>query len=246
MNPLTLEVEDLHKAYGRKQVLRGLGLDARPGSVIAILGANGSGKSTFMRCLLGLHVFAQGRIAVMGEDVRKGPSYRRHIGYMPQTPSFPENLTVREIANLVARVRKAEPDFARGREMGVQGFLDEKWKTLSGGMKQKVNAMLAVAFDAPLLVLDEPTASLDPASRLRLVDLLKRERAAGKTILLSTHLLGDLWELADRLAFLKDGRMRCFPALEIPGKGRDLGEFERNVAALLEDGHRMRHEEVIG
>jgi Cu-processing system ATP-binding protein len=231
---IPLKVTDLHKSYGRKHVLRGFNLFAGPGTVTAILGPNGSGKSTFMRCLLGLHVYSQGRIEVMGEDASQGPRYRRHLGYMPQLPSFPENLTVREIATLVERVRGASPDFSKGRELGVSEFLDQKWKTLSGGMKQKVNAVLAIAFDAPMLVLDEPTASLDPASRLHLVDILKREKAAGKTILMTTHLLGDLWELADRLAFLQDGKVQVIPASEVPGKGSDLDQFERCVAGLLE------------
>jgi Cu-processing system ATP-binding protein len=234
MNDVPIAVAGLRKAYGRKQVLRGFDLEARPGTVTAILGSNGSGKSTFMRCLVGLHVFAEGTIRVMGEDVHGGPAYRRHIGYMPQYPGFPENLTVREIARLVSRVRGVAPDFGRAGEMGVAAFLDQKWKTLSGGMKQKVNATLAVAFDAPILVLDEPTASLDPASRIKLVDLLKRERGQGKCILLSTHMLGDLWELADSLVFLKEGKVVTLPAADMPGMGTDIGLFERSVAAHLD------------
>jgi len=229
-----LEARGLAKAYGKKRVLRGFDLQASAGSVTAILGPNGSGKTTFMRCLLGLHVFQEGSLSVLGEDIRRGPAYRRHIGYMPQIPSFPENLSVREIADLVSRVRGVKPDFARGGGLGVEAFLDQKWKTLSGGMKQKVNASLAVAFDAPLLVLDEPTASLDPASRLKLVDLLRAEKARGKCILLSTHVLGDLWELADRLAFLRDGQARVREARTIPGMGTDIGLFERSIAAELE------------
>jgi Cu-processing system ATP-binding protein len=153
---------------------------------------------------------------------------------MPQTPSFPENLTVREIARLVEKVRRVEPDLGPASELGVRDFLDQPWKTLSGGMKQKVNAVLAIAFGAPLLVLDEPTASLDPASRLRLVEILKRERAAGKTILLTTHQLGDLWELADVLVFLREGRAPRVEARDIPGMGTDLPLFERQVADFLE------------
>ena len=203
---MTLLAAGLTFAYHpRRPVIRDLTVEFTPG-ITVILGPNGSGKSTFMRCLLGLHVFSRGRIEVMGEDASRGPAYRRHLGYMPQQPSFPENLTVREIAALVEKVRGAKPDFGRSRVLGVREFLGQKWKTLSGGMKQKVNAALAVAFDPPVLVLDEPTASLDPASRLHFVDMLKREKAEGKTILMTTHVLGDIWELADRMAFLQAGR----------------------------------------
>ena len=231
-----LEIRSLSKRFGRVQAVKELDLRVQPGNIYGILGPNGSGKTTFMRCLLGLHVFQEGSLSVMGENVRHGPAYRRHIGYMPQVPGFPENLSVREIASLVAGVRKVKPDFARGGGLGIEAFLDQKWKTLSGGMKQKVNASLAVAFDAPLLVLDEPTASLDPASRLKLVDLLRAEKARGKCILISTHVLGDLWELADRLAFLREGRVRVLEARSMPGMGTDIGLFERSVAAELEAG----------
>lgn len=232
--PSPLSVEGLRKAYGRKRVLHGFDLELEDATVTAILGSNGSGKSTFMRCLLGLHVPDSGRIRVMGDDTREGPTYRRHIGYMPQTPGFPENLTVREIARLVERIRGVRPNFESGGNLGVMDFLDQKWKTLSGGMKQKVNAVLALAFDAPLLVLDEPTASLDPASRLHLVDLLKEEKARGKTILLTTHRLDDLLELADRLVFLRDGKARYLNARDVAGYGSDPVLFERQVATHLE------------
>jgi Cu-processing system ATP-binding protein len=238
MTAARLSVEGLRKSYGKKNVLRGLYLDALPGTVTAVLGPNGCGKTTFMRCLLGLHVPDDGVIRVLGEDTRSGPAYRRHIGYMPQVPGFPENLTVREIARLVEKVRGSSPDFSRGETLGIRDFLGQKWKTLSGGMKQKVNAALALAFDAPLLVLDEPTASLDPASRLHLMDALKEEKARGKTILITTHRLDDLWELADRLAFLRDGRAHCMDAGDMPGMGTDPALFERHVAAHLEDGRR--------
>lgn len=238
MSTARLQVEDLRKSYGRKTVLRGLNLEAFPGTVSAVLGPNGCGKTTFMRCLLGLHVPDGGVVRVLGEDTRRGPAYRRHIGYMPQVPGFPENLTVKEIARLVETVRNTCPDFSRGKKLGIDGFLGQKWKTLSGGMKQKVNAVLALAFDAPLLVLDEPTASLDPASRLHLMDALKEEKARGKTILITTHRLDDLWDLADRLVFLREGRALCMDADDVPGMGTNPALFERQVAARLEEGGR--------
>lgn len=234
MNPASLSIVGLRKAYGKKEVLRGVNLEALPGSVTAILGPNGCGKTTLMRCLLGLHVPDGGAIRVLGEDVRLGPAYRRHLGYMPQVPGFPENLTVREITRLVESTRNVSARFGHGERLGITAFLDQKWKTLSGGMKQKVNAALALAFDASLLVLDEPTASLDPASRLRLMEALRDEKARGKAILLTTHRLDDLWEIADRLVFLRDGKAECVAADDVPGMGSDPSLFERHVAGYLE------------
>lgn len=230
----TLRISGLHKRYGRKEVLRGVHLEAFPGTVTAILGANGCGKTTLMRCLLGLHVADAGSIQVMGEDALTNTAYRRHLGYMPQAAGFPENLTVREITRLVENVRQRTADPGPGHLLGITGFSDQKWKTLSGGMKQKVNAALALAFDAPVLVLDEPTASLDPASRIQLMKALHREKAAGKTILLTTHRLDDLWELSDHLVFIRDGRARGVSAPEVPGMGDNLPLFEQHVAAHLE------------
>ena len=230
----SLRVTGLRKRYGRKEVLRGLDLEAFPGTVTAILGANGCGKTTFMRCLLGLHVPDAGSLQVMGEDACTGTTYRRHIGYMPQSPGFPENLTVHEITRLVERVRGKPADFTPSRQFGIDAFFDQKWKTLSGGMKQKVNAALALAFDAGVLVLDEPTASLDPASRILLMKALRVEKAKGKAILLTTHRLDDLWEISDHLVFLQNGRANHVPAPDIPGMGSNLALFEQHVASHLE------------
>ncbi len=237
MTPPSLHIAGLYKRYGKKEVLRGVDLEAFPGTVTAILGANGCGKTTLMRCLLGLHVPDAGSIRVMEEDARRGTSSRRHIGYMSQSPGFPENLTVREITRLVESVREKQADFAPSQQFGIAGFLDQKWKTLSGGMKQKVNAALALAFDASVLVLDEPTASLDPASRIHLMNALRREKAKGRSILLTTHRLDDLWELSDHLVFLRNGHAERLRAHDVPGMGVNLSLFERHVAAHLEEAH---------
>lgn len=231
----SLRITGLFKRYGKKEVLKGLDLEAFPGRVTAILGANGCGKTTLMRCLLGLHVPDRGSIRVMGEDARQGTASRKHIGYMSQSPGFPENLTVREITRLVERVRGRSADPTPGLALGIAGFLDQKWKTLSGGMKQKVNAALALAFDAGVLVLDEPTASLDPASRILLMTALRAEKARGKTILLTTHRLDDLWEISDDLVFLRHGKARHLSARDVPGMGTSLSRFEQHVAQILED-----------
>ena len=185
---LPIRIEGLRKSYGRKAVLRGIDLHCEAGTVTAVLGSNGSGKSTLIRCILGLNVPESGTLRVFGEDVFAAPSYRRHLGYMPQHPSFPENLTVHEILQLVSRTRGVAPDFTRCAALQVEACLSQRWKTLSGGMKQRVNAFLAMAFNPSLLILDEPTASLDAESGRIVIDLLLGQaQATGATLLIVTH-----------------------------------------------------------
>ena len=233
---LPLEISDLKKSYGRKKVLRRVDLTCSPGSITAVLGPNGSGKSTLIRCILGLNIPDSGSVEVFGANAVGQSGYRRHIGYMPQHPSFPENLTVAEILHLVERVRGRKADSSLCSVLEVDGFFGQRWKTLSGGMKQRVNAFIALVFDAPLLVFDEPTASLDPASRLKFMDLIRREKARGKTLLISTHLLDDIRETADHLLFLNNGNAVNIPREKLSETASSPEAFDRAVANLLENG----------
>ena len=233
---LPIQIEGLFKSYGRKSVLRGMDLDCKPGTVTAVLGSNGSGKSTLIRCILGLNIPDSGAIRIFGENISESPAYRRDVGYMPQHPSFPENLTVHEILQLVSRTRAVAADFNRCASLQVEAYLGQRWKTLSGGMKQRVNAFLAMAFNPSILILDEPTASLDPASRLKFMDLVTAEKREGKTLLFSTHLLEDIRDVADYLVFLRSGKAHCISKqrmLEIAGS-LNPNAFEQAVAICLE------------
>ena len=216
---LPLKISNLKKSYGRKTVLQGVDLACSTGSITAILGPNGSGKSTLLRCILGLNIPDSGAVEVFGLNALGQSGYRKHIGYMPQHPSFPENLTVAEILSLVERVRGSKADESLCSVLEVKDFQEQRWKTLSGGMKQRVNAFIALIFDAPLLVFDEPTASLDPASRLKFMDLIRREKARGKTLLISTHLLDDIRETADHLLFLNNGNAINIPREKLSETG---------------------------
>ncbi len=234
---LPIRIDGLCKSYGRKSVLQGLDLRCEPGTVTAVLGSNGSGKSTLIRCVLGLNVPETGTIKVFGESVSASPAYRRHIGYMPQHPSFPENLTVHEILQLVSRTRNVAPDFNHCASLQVEAYLGQRWKTLSGGMKQRVNAFLAMAFNPSILILDEPTASLDPASRIKFMELVKAEKQRGKTLLFSTHLLEDIREVADYLVFLRNGKAHRVSMQRMMESPNSLNPhaFEQAVAVCLEE-----------
>ena len=231
-----IEAQGLSKRYGRARVLRAVDLAVRAGRVTAILGPNGAGKSTLIRLLLGLARPDAGRVTVAGAPVGSDPAYRAGIGYMPQHPRFPGNLTGREVVRLLRELRGhtvPEDDELFG-AFDLAAALDKPVRTLSGGTQQKLNAAVAFMFRPTLLILDEPTAGLDPVASRILKDRIVGARQAGVTVVLVSHVLSELEDLADDVIFLLDGSVEFQGPLrrlkEITGESR----LERAVACLME------------
>jgi Cu-processing system ATP-binding protein len=205
-----LELVGLSRHFGALKVIDGLVLTVEAGEVLGIVGPNGAGKTTLMKTLLGLTSSDGGTILVDGERVGHDPAYRANVGYMPQIARFPENLSA---AELIAMVRDL-----RGNDAVVVDDLTERFRladqlhkplrVLSGGTRQKVNAVLAFLFRPALLVLDEPTAGLDPVSSGILKDKIAEVRDEGRAVIVTSHVLSDLDALADDIAFLVDGKLR--------------------------------------
>ena len=233
--PPILTAEGLVKRFGRREVLRGVDLALGRGRVTAVLGPNGSGKTTLVKALLGLVHPDAGRITFDGAEVRPGDvAYRARVGYMPQAARFPENLTAREVLALLRALRPAEAaDETLAAALGLAGEMDRPLRQLSGGTRQKVNAAVAFLFRPALVVLDEPTAGLDPVAAGVLKDRIRAEQTRGTAFLLTSHLMGEIEELADDLVFLLDGRVRFAgpPAAlrALTGEGR----LERALAHLM-------------
>ncbi len=204
-----IEFRNLTKRFGKNTVLRGISLALSPGSSVAILGPNASGKTTLLKCLLGLTRPDEGTILVNGVPITDSPLYRHRIGYMPQHPHFPENLQVAEVIELVKRVRAiAAPIEAPYIErFRLETELKKPIRALSGGTRQKLSAVLAFMVEADIFVLDEPTAGLDPLALRVLKDEIQQRRARGCTILMTTHTLGDVPELCDEVLFLLEGKI---------------------------------------
>jgi len=204
-----IEISGLKKRYGRLTVLDGLDLEIRPGAVTAVLGPNGAGKTTLIKSILGLVRPEGGEIRFGGKVLGGSSEYRRRIGYMPQIPRYPENLKVGEIISMIRDLRgnPEEVDEELAIAFDLSREMDKPFKALSGGTRQKVSAVLAFLFRAELLILDEPTAGLDPISSSRLKDKVARERDAGRTIILTSHIMSEVEELADRVVYLLDGRI---------------------------------------
>lgn len=202
-----IHVEHLTKRYGKAVVVDDVSFDVELGGSIALWGANGAGKSTIMRCLLG-SIGYEGTVEIGGHDVRRrGKAARQLIGYVPQHLSFFDDLTVGETVVLSARLRRVGAD--RGHELldrlGLGGDADKRVGALSGGMKQRLGIALALIADPPVLLLDEPTSSLDVASRASVLEVFEGLRDERRAVVLTSHRLDEVGLLASRVIALADG-----------------------------------------
>jgi Cu-processing system ATP-binding protein len=207
------------KRYGKLWALRGVDLSFMKGEVVMLIGPNASGKTTLIKCLLGLVRPTEGHITVNGEVIGTDPAYRTNIGYMPQISQFPATLTIGQLLEMMADIRelgKDELEDGLVEELGLATQLDKRLSTLSGGTKQKVSAVLALRTRPEILVMDEPTAGLDPVSAKRVLDRAAALRDEGGTVLITSHLMEEVESLADRVAYLEDGVLRfLLPVQEI-------------------------------
>jgi Cu-processing system ATP-binding protein len=230
----------LRKRFGRVEVLKGVDIAIKGGRVTAVLGPNGAGKSTLIKCILGLVRADSGSLTVNGSLVDDDPSHRADLGYMPQVARFPENLTGRDVVHLLRDLRgDAVPeDDELFDAFGLVREMDKPVRTLSGGTRQKLNAAVAFMFRPSMLILDEPTAGLDPVASGIFKEKIARARDEGRSILLSSHVLSELDELADDVVFLLDGRVEFEGSLrrlrEVTGESR----LERAIARLMQPGPR--------
>lgn len=230
-----IRVEHLHKSFGRRAVLRDVSLHVRRGMITGMAGPNACGKTTLLKCVLGHALPERGRIEVNGQDIADGCGYRHDVGYMPQIPQFPPHIRIDELLRVLEDLRgeraPRKPELVE--YFGLAPTLGQPFGELSGGTRQKVAAVAAMMFDPALLILDEPAAGLDPRSSLRLKELLGREQARGKTVLLVSHSIAELELLAHDLVYMMEGR--CAYAGSIEGLKRQVSEpvLERAISRLL-------------
>jgi Cu-processing system ATP-binding protein len=229
-----IEINNLHKKFGKLIVLDGLDLEIKSGGIFAILGPNGSGKTTLIKSILGMVIPNSGEIKIENQSVLKKWEYRNQINYLPQIANFPTNLTVKE---LIAMVKNLRPKEANDEELielfSLQPFIDKKLGNLSGGTKQKVNIVLTFMFDSELIILDEPTTGLDPISLIHLKEIIQRERLKGKTILITTHIMSFVEEVADEIVFLLDGEIHFKGSLKELRSLTNLTDLEHAIAHLM-------------
>jgi len=220
-----LTIAGLRKSFGDRRVLDGVDLEIAAGESVALLGANGSGKTTTLRCIVGLARPDAGRMTVAGCDVAQDPlAARTRLSYLPQRSMFPSTLTVRETLAVVARLRGVESS-AIDRELASCGLVplaDRNVGYLSGGERQRLAMAVAFLPSVDVYVLDEASASLDPAASRVLFQRARELNREGRTLLFTTHIPADVRHLATRAVLLRHGR------IESDGEGAfALQEYER-------------------
>ncbi|MCB9596219.1 MAG: ABC transporter ATP-binding protein [Sandaracinaceae bacterium] len=211
MADLLVETRGLTKRYGKVRALDSLDLSVGPGEVYGFLGRNGAGKSTTIRILMGITKPDGGVVRLFGEPVRGTPVHlRQKIGYVAQEQSFYEWMTAARLAKFVSRFYPTWDDATFLAQAKAQAIpLDRKVGTFSGGMKMKLALALALGHRPPLLILDEPSAGLDPVARREFLERVREDaERTGRTTFFSTHLVDEVELVADRVGILEDGRTR--------------------------------------
>lgn len=234
-----INVSDLHKKFGKNQVLQGIDLEIEQGGIFAILGPNGSGKTTLIKSILGMVIPNSGSIEIEGKPIKNDWKYRHKIDYLPQIANFPANLTVEELIRMIKdlRANKITGEEQLIKLFKLEAFLKKKLGNLSGGTKQKVNIVLAFMFDSPLIILDEPTSGLDPISLIRLKGLITSEKEKGKTILITSHIMSFVEEVTNNIVFLLEGKIYFKGSISELKEKTGEPDFEHAIATLLQQGY---------
>ena len=226
-----IEIKNIYKKFGKLEVLNDINLSFKKGECIALIGPNGCGKTTLIKSILGMVIPSKGDILFNKKSILKEFKYREQIGYMPQIGRYPDYMTVGQIIEMIKKIRNSDQvldeDLVHAFEL--EKIVDKQMRTLSGGTTQKVSATLAFLFNPEVLILDEPTAGLDPLASEILKEKIIKEKEKGKLILITSHLLSELDDLITQIIYMQDGTVH----------------FHQTIADLLESTNEQKISKAI-
>ena len=203
---------NVSKKFGKLKALDDVSVTCAKGECIALIGPNGCGKTTLIKSILGMVVCDSGFITFNGKNIKHHWQYRAGIGYMPQIGRYPENMTIGQVLDMMKDIRGKKVtmlDEDLINQFGLKEILTKRMRTLSGGTRQKVSAALAFLFNPDVLILDEPTAGLDPVSSEILKEKIIAEKNKGKLVLITSHVLSELDDLISQVIYMQEGKL-CF------------------------------------
>lgn len=239
-----ITLKNIHKKFGKLQVLVDVNVAFKKGECIALIGPNGCGKTTLIKSILGMVLPDGGEIIFNGKSIIKEFQYRENIGYMPQIGRYPDNMTIGQIIEMIKQIRNSKTalDEDLVKAFHLEKMYEKQMRTLSGGTTQKVSATLAFLFNPEVLILDEPTAGLDPLASEILKEKIIKEKEKGKLILITSHLLSELDDMITQIIFMQEGKI-CFHST-ITDLLQSTGEvrISKAIAKILkEKNHEQDH-----
>ncbi len=210
-----IRTEKIEKHFGKLHVLKGVDTSFNAGEVVSVIGPNGSGKTTLIKTILGMVVADKGTIYFDDKDVKRDFSYRHHIGYMPQIGHYPENMKIGQLFSMMKDIRKSVSKLDEDliTDYKLASMFDKPMRTLSGGTTQKVSAALAFLFNPKVLILDEPTAGLDPLASEILKAKVIKAKSEGKLVIITSHIMSEVEEMADKIMYLFEGRINFYKSI---------------------------------
>lgn len=223
------------KQFNKLKALDNVSVTCNKGECIALIGPNGSGKTTLIKSILGMVVPDSGFITFNGKNILHNWDYRKNIGYMPQIGRYPENMTIGGVLDMMKDIRSHNGllNDELIHSFGLQSLMRKKMRTLSGGTRQKVSAALTFLFDPEVLILDEPTAGLDPVASELLKDKIISEKKRGKLILVTSHVLSELDDLVTQIIYMQEGQLRFHKSIEELRLDTGEQKLSRAIASVM-------------
>jgi len=224
------------KQFGKIRALDNVSLKCSKGECIALIGPNGSGKTTFIKCVLGMVVCDSGFITFNGKNIIHDWKYRSQIGYMPQIGRYPENMSIGQVLSMMKDIRgknSSATDDELTAAFGLNALLNKRMRTLSGGTRQKVSAALAFLFNPDVLILDEPTAGLDPVASGILKEKIIAEKKKGKLVLITSHILSELDDLVTQVIYMQEGRLCFHKNIDILREDTGEQKLSKAIASIM-------------
>lgn len=232
-----IEIKNIYKKFGKLEVLNDINLSFKKGECIALIGPNGCGKTTLIKSILGVVIPSKGEILFNEKSILKEFKYREQIGYMPQIGRYPDYMTVGQIIEMIKKIRNSDQvldeDLVKAFEL--EKIVDKQMRTLSGGTTQKVSATLAFLFNPEVLILDEPTAGLDPLASEILKEKIIKEKEKGKLILITSHLLSELDDLITQIIYMQDGTVHFHQTITDLLESTNEQKISKAIAKILKN-----------